>query len=117
MIPVVVVREGERGALVPLEFGTPLPFEPRRVFTISGVQPDQTRGRHHTPCDEFLIAITPSCEIAVGKGADRTIYRLSTCDEGLYLPQGTYVELSNFQPEAVLLVACAEKYRPHARGD
>ncbi|MEX0828282.1 MAG: WxcM-like domain-containing protein, partial [Haliea sp.] len=53
----------ERGSLLPLDWES-LPFEPRRIFTVSCVPAGTVRGGHgHRTCAQLLVAIAGEIEV------------------------------------------------------
>jgi hypothetical protein len=112
MMPIPEFRDS-RGSLLPLERGI-LPFDLARVFFVKDIPAGAKRGGHRTPCDQFLLAVSGSCNVAFddGKGTQRIVLKAGTM--GLYLPRGTYVELDRFRDNAVVLVACSERFVPRS---
>jgi hypothetical protein len=105
-----------RGSLLPLEAGI-LPFNLARMFFIWDVPVGAKRGGHQTACHQFLFATAGACVVAVESGeAGQTQFILESWKDGLYVPEGTWLELGGFRDNAVIAVACSEPYSPRADG-
>ncbi len=103
-----------RGSLSPLEAGI-LPFNLARLFFIRDVPPGARRGGHHAACDQFLFATAGACVVAVAGGAGaRENFILEAWKAGLFVPKGMWLELSGFRDNAVIAVACSERYEAPA---
>ena len=103
--------EDDRGLLQVLELGPEIPFEVRRIFTISRVPKGQLRGEHaHKICHQFLWLVEGSLDLEVlsSKGTEHIF--LNSEKRGKHLPPLHWGQLSNFSPNTVLLVLASEKY-------
>lgn len=96
------VHRDARGTLVALDRDT-LPFEPIRTFVISGVPPGATRGGHALACTEFLFTATGTCRATVSDAVGRCSIELDH-SRGVLVADGLIVELSDFSPDAVVIV-------------
>jgi hypothetical protein len=104
-----------RGALFALERLRPLPFTPVRTFIITDVPAGEHRAQHALLCDEFLWMLSGGCRALVrteagGAGADERRFQLQSRGPGLYLPEGVWLDLSNFLPGSMLVCLAAEEY-------
>jgi dTDP-4-dehydrorhamnose 3,5-epimerase-like enzyme len=105
------IKGDARGSLVALEGGQDLPFEIRRVYYIFGTKPGVVRGRHaHRALRQVLICVSGSCTISLDDGRAKSDISLSAPDVGLYIGPGIWREMSDFSPDAVLLVLASEHY-------
>jgi hypothetical protein len=105
-----------RGSLLPLEAGI-LPFKLARIFFIRDVPAGAKRGGHQTTCHQFLFAAAGACGVAVDSGGGGQMhFTLEAWKDGLYVPEGTWLELDGFRDNAVIAVACSERYKPRADG-
>ena len=76
-----------RGDLTELSFIRDLPFEPKRVFTITGVPDRKIRGEHaHIKCHQFLVCVQGSVTAMADDGRSRQEYTLDSPALGLYMP-------------------------------
>lgn len=104
-----------RGALFALERLSPLPFTPVRTFIITDVPPGEHRAQHAASCDEFLWMVSGGCQVLVrtkadSAGADERRFQLQSRGPGLYLPEGIWLDLSDFLPGSILVCLAAGEY-------
>ncbi|MDF2857029.1 MAG: WxcM-like protein [Neobacillus sp.] len=103
----------DKGKLTFLESGggKDIPFAIQRVYYIYEVLPGERRGFHaHKKLEQYLICIAGSCTILLDDGSEMKHVTLNDPSEGLYIGPGTWREMYNFSPEAVLLVLASEHY-------
>lgn len=106
-------RNNATGRLTFLESGPDrdIPFPIRRVYYIYGVAPGERRGFHaHKKLEQYLICIHGSCMILLDDGAEQQNVLLDDPSTGLYVGPGTWREMYDFSPDAVLLVLASEYY-------
>jgi len=102
-----------RGDLSVGDFGVTPPFQPRRYFLIHGVPSRQTRGEHaHKACHQFLICVSGSCTLLADDGVTRRGIRLDRPTLGVHLSPMVWGTLSDYSPDAVLLVFASAPYDP-----
>lgn len=104
-----------RGELFALQRLHPLPFTPVRTFIITDVPPGEHRARHAVSCDEFLWMISGGCQALLRIEADVVCaderrFQLRSRGPGLYVPEGVWLDLSNFLPGSVLVCLAAGEY-------
>jgi dTDP-4-dehydrorhamnose 3,5-epimerase-like enzyme len=103
-----------RGSLLPLEWQV-LPFEPRRVFTISGVPPGTVRGCHgHRTCAQLLVAVVGEIEVQMVQDSECQTIILTPDSPALLVPAGIWFSETYLSEGAVLLVLASEPYDPDA---
>ena len=102
----------ERGYLVVAEgSGFDIPFDIRRVFYMSGSDPDIRRGMHANRYTKFvLINVSGSSKVLVDDGRKKEIVVLDKPRMGLYLGPMVWKEMYDFSPDSVLLVLASEHY-------
>jgi len=107
-------NEDERGSLFAMESGSPLPFKPVRTLVIKDVPAGRRRAGHAVPCDQFLWTPVGSCEaeMRAGGAVARTTLQGNS---GLYLPKGTWIGLSDFSHDCVLICMASAGYIPHGQ--
>jgi dTDP-4-dehydrorhamnose 3,5-epimerase-like enzyme len=104
------MREVENGHLGILEFAD-LPFVPKRIYWLTGVELGKTRGLHaHKELRQFFIALQGSVDIRLNDGTSDSFYTLRADGNGLLLAPGIWRELTNFSHNAALLVVCDRPY-------
>lgn len=102
-----------RGSLAVAEVGKPLPFVPRRVFTVFDVPSREVRGEHaHRTLHQFLVCIRGECAVVVDDGNRREEVRLDSPKVGLYVPPMVWAVQYKFSPDALLLVFASAEYDP-----
>jgi len=105
--------EDVRGNLAVAEVGRELPFAPRRVFIVHGIEGKQVRGEHALKtCDQFLICTHGSCTIMYDDGMSREEVVLERPDLGIYLPAMTWWVQYKHSTGAVLMVLASQPYDP-----
>jgi UDP-2-acetamido-3-amino-2,3-dideoxy-glucuronate N-acetyltransferase len=104
-------RTDARGTLTFAQTDDHLPFTPQRFFVVTNVPPEASRGEHaHRRCDEYLVCIRGACTLELDDSRRRTSLRLDAATLGVYAPAGLWVRLSDFTPDAVLLVLASDPY-------
>ena len=75
--------------------------------------PEGARRGYHasTSCHEFLIAVHGGVTVVLEDASGRTTTRLCEKDQGLHVPPYTWIELSDFTADAVLMVLASESYQ------
>jgi len=106
--------QGRRGALTVLD-SPPLPFPIKRVFWIYGVEsPKEERGQHtHLYGDEILIAVQGRVHVKLTSNgiSEEICLSKSTTSKALWIHKGSYIEMSNFTPDCILLVLCSHAFK------
>jgi hypothetical protein len=99
------------GSLIMLERST-IGFDVKRVFYIYGMSDDKTknkRGYHgHTNTTQFLVCLKGSVDIETIHRQDHgsLAFSLTSPDQGLMLPPNNFIVMTNFSPDAILMVTC-----------
>lgn len=102
-----------RGNLTVGEFGTAVPFLPKRYFLVYGVPSKETRGAHaHRTCKQFLICVQGSCALLVDDGRNRTEFVLDSPSLGIFVPPMIWTVQYKYTLDAVLLVFASHSYDP-----
>lgn len=102
-----------RGFLCAAEFGSNLPFVPRRCFWVYAVPNQQIRGEHaHRHCAQFLVAVTGRLRVVADDGERREEFWLDRPNLGLYLPPMTWGIQYGYSEDAVLMVLASDPYEP-----
>ena len=101
----------KRGKLTPIEFGSDLPFDVRRVFLLHDLPLDAKRGCHaHRSLHEGLIAISGAFTVTLDDGTSRRQVRLESPREMLHIRPLVWLELTEFTPGAVCLALASTHY-------
>lgn len=102
---------GQVGHLTAIEGGQDIPFEVRRIYYITGVPGDVTRGFHsHRRLEQVLLCLNGSVKIRVKTPMAEEIVPLRENSIGLYIGHMVWREMFDFSPGAVLMVLASEHY-------
>jgi len=101
-----------RGALTFGEIDQPLPFVPKRYFTVFDVPGPYVRGEHaHRTLHEFLICIRGGCSVVLDDGTSREEVRLDSPSVGLHIPPMVWTVQYQYSEDAILLVLASDVYK------
>lgn len=101
----------ERGTLVAVEACKDIPFEIRRVFYVFGVDQNVKRAVHaHRSTEQVLVCIRGSLKCHLDNGREKTELKLDNPNMGLYIKRKTWIELTCFSPDCILLVLASSGY-------
>jgi len=111
MIPFKRIGTEELGCLTPIEGGQDLPFSMKRIYYITQVPQDVTRGFHsHRALEQVLLCLNGSVKIRVKTPDEEQIVELKDDSQGLFIGHMVWREMFDFSPGAVLLVLASEHY-------
>ncbi len=97
-----------RGSVNFLQLGKGLDFQPKRLFWLHHIAPNQWRGRHaHRETELLLVALHGGCQVHLDDGAVKEAVMLEDPTRALYLPTWIWHELTDFTPDATILVAAS----------
>jgi dTDP-4-dehydrorhamnose 3,5-epimerase-like enzyme len=100
----------DSGDLGVLEFQN-LPFEPKRIYWLTKVISNQSRGNHaHKTLRQYFIVMQGKVEIELSNGNNSVTHTLSDDGQGLLISPGLWRNLRNFSNNAVVLVVCDQRY-------
>ncbi|WP_457098556.1 sugar 3,4-ketoisomerase [Microbacterium sp. P5_E9] len=100
-----------RGHLVAVTAGENVPFEIRRVFWIFGNTAGLPRAGHASSrTTELLISVAGSCRATLDGPTGVHAVTLDRPDHSLLVPPLTWLELSEFTVDCVLLVLADTEY-------
>ena len=111
MVPSEIsIIEDSRGSLGVVDFQE-LPFVPKRLFWIFGVESESSRGSHaHKVCEQFLFVQSGSLTAIVTDQNGSTNEILLSVGQTLHLTPRLWLELSGFSDNAVLGVFASHPY-------
>jgi hypothetical protein len=94
-----------RGSVNFLELGKGLDFQPKRLFWLHHVAPDQWRGRHgHRESKLVLVAANGGCRAHLDDGKVTETVDLSDPTRALYIAPWVWHELTDFAPQTAIMV-------------
>lgn len=103
---------GALGQLNAIEGGGDIPFDIRRVYYITGVPGNVTRGYHsHRHLEQVLLCPHGSVKIRLkAPGEADEVVSLDDPSTGLYIGHMVWREMFDFTPGTVLLVLASKHY-------
>jgi hypothetical protein len=102
--------EDPNGVLCVYESGSHVPFDIRRVFTVTAGLGD-IRGDHaHKECIQLLVCLSGVINVICDNGNIVSEYRLDNMDEGLLIPPGIWAKQEYVTGGAILMVLCDREY-------
>ena len=85
-----------------------IPFDIKRIFYIYGVDESVRGGHRHHKTIQAAICIKGSCVIENNDGVKKEIFNLDSPDKCLLLEPKDWHCMSNFTPDAILMVLASE---------
>jgi hypothetical protein len=83
----------------------------RRLYYITGVPPDRSRGGHaHRALYQFLVAARGAFDVEIGDGVSKRSIRLTRSDRALMLVPGIWRVLHSFSAGSICLVMASQPY-------
>lgn len=99
------------GTLHVAEFQSIGIFETKRIYYISNVPENETRGAHaHKRLNQVFFAVAGKFSLTVTDGSNKESVELSPDNKGYFLPSGYWRDLEKFTSDAVCLVLASEHY-------
>ena len=100
-----------RGNLTPIEGGTDVPFDIKRVYYLYDVPGGESRGAHaHRKLHQLIIAASGSFTVTLDDGKNKKSFNLNRSYYGLLVVPGIWRDLDDFLSGAVLLCLASEHY-------
>ena len=100
-----------RGNLTAIEQNGDAPFAIRRVYWIFDVPGGERRGGHaYRHNRELIVALSGSFDVSVDTGTQRDTFTLNRSYSAVYVPAGTWRELSNFSTNSLALILASDDY-------
>lgn len=104
-------RGEELGVLTAVEELKDIPFAVKRVYYITRVPEQVTRGFHsHRALEQVLLCLNGSVKIRVKTPFEEEVIPLTNDSNGLYIGHMVWREMFDFTPGAVLMVLASEYY-------
>lgn len=99
------------GHLTPIEGEKDIPFQIKRVYYITRVNSEVTRGFHsHKKLHQVLLCLNGSIKIRVKTPYEEEIVTLKDPSVGLYIGPLVWREMFDFSEGSVLLVLASDYY-------
>lgn len=91
--------------------GPDLPFKVSRIYFISNVENQFSRGNHaHKFLEQVMWSIGGDITVSLDDGFEERKFRLRDSINYIHVPSGLWREISNFGSNATLVVAASENY-------
>lgn len=100
-----------KGSLNVAEFHNLGKFETKRMYFISNVPENVTRGAHaHRNVNQIFFAVSGKFTLTVTDGTYTESVEINSRDKGYFLPSGYWRDLENFTQDAVCVVLASDHY-------
>lgn len=100
-----------RGSVNFLEMGKALDFQPRRIFWLHHVAPNQWRGRHgHRESKLLFVPLNGSCRAHLDDGKVKETVTLDDPTTALYIAPWVWHELTDFAPQTAVMIIASSLY-------
>jgi dTDP-4-dehydrorhamnose 3,5-epimerase-like enzyme len=110
LVPIDQV-EDSRGKITIVEKGKPFDFDIKRIFYLSNISPGQVRGFHsHKELKQLIICVKGSFKIKLINHKVTKVINMVETGDALLLDGPVWREMSDFSPDAVMLVLCDRVY-------
>ena len=104
------VHSNSSGNLCVYESDDKVPFDIKRIFTVTAKK-NEIRGNHaHKICQQLLVCVSGEIEVICDDGLNQRIYRLSEMGKGLLIPAGMWATEKYINEGSVLMVLCDRIY-------
>jgi dTDP-4-dehydrorhamnose 3,5-epimerase-like enzyme len=98
------------GQLTVYETGATVPFDIRRVFTVTSVA-GRGGGHHaHKRCSQLLVCVHGRIRVTCDNGTNKSEHVLDSSTRGLLLPPGIWAAQEYITEGATLMVLCDRRY-------
>lgn len=99
------------GNITPLHGGEDLPFEIRRVFSLSDIPGGESRGAHaHKVCHQLIVAAAGAFDVFLDDGREQRVVTLNRPYYGLHVLPGIWASQREFSSSSICLVLASELY-------
>lgn len=100
-----------RGVLFSLEEEKNIPFQIKRVYYLTDLQPNHPRGFHaHKNLEQVAICVSGSCVFTLDNGLSRISVELNSPGQGLHIKGLIWREMKDFSNGCVIMVLANEYY-------
>ena len=101
----------EDGNLIPIESGTDIPFDIKRVFYVHCVHDQNDRGKHaHYETKQILICLQGEVDVTVDDGHMKKVITLNKKNQAVLVPEMIWDEQIYKTDDTILLVLCNTRY-------
>jgi len=101
----------ESGKLFSFESKKNIPFDVKRIYTISSTHSLRPRGFHaHKSLQQVIVAINGSVDFILDDGSSRDTVTLDDPSKGLFISGLLWREMINFKDGCILIILCDDYY-------
>ncbi len=105
------IIENQKGKLSVIEQCKHIPFQIKRIYYMYETPKDAIRGNHaHMQSENILIPLKGSFTAYLNDSVSKKEFILNDAAQGLYIPPKTWLELTNFSTDSLILVLSSELY-------
>jgi len=105
------LHENNSGILVAIEGNHNIPFEIKRVFYIYSLDQKARRAGHALRnTEEIIICLKGKCTCFLDDGLTKEEIVLDNPCKGLYVKKATWLDLTNFSEDCILLILTDKYY-------
>lgn len=98
------------GVLCVYEGGVVVPFDIKRVFTVTARANDIRGGHAHKQCAQLLVCLSGAILVSCDNGVDVIDFTLDCMGTGLLIPPGIWATQRYIEDNSVLMVLCDRGY-------
>lgn len=101
----------KRGMLFSLEENKNIPIEIKRVYYMSGMQPDMPRGFHaHKQLEQVAVCLQGSCKFIMDDGVTQESVVLDKPSSAIVIDKMIWHEMHEFSDDCILMVLANDYY-------
>jgi hypothetical protein len=95
----------DRGNINIAEFDKDFNFDVKRIYYLTGMSEETKRGEHaHLELNQFMLCLAGSFDIELDNGFKKQKIKMTNNSKALIVRDLVWREMSNFTPNAVMLV-------------
>lgn len=98
------------GVLCVYESGRQVPFDIRRVFTVTAMKGDPRGDHAHKKCSQLLVCVSGKIQVSCDNGFIVTKHLIESMNSGLLVPPGIWAKEEYLTDDAILMVLCDRGY-------
>ncbi|MEL4371490.1 FdtA/QdtA family cupin domain-containing protein [Shewanella xiamenensis] len=100
------------GNLGVVEYGSQIDFEIKRIFYLSEIPENCSRGYHsHKELKQLILCLAGSFSLVLDSGIDTETILMKPSESAVFVDGRVWREMRNFSDDAVMLVLCDREYR------
>jgi len=105
------VKADNRGSLVALEEMKNIPFEIKRIFYMTGLNAQYSRGYHaHKQLKQVAVCLSGSCRFILDDSRIREEIVLDSPQKGLMIQEMIWGEMHDFSNDCIIIVLANQHY-------